>query len=158
MKMYQMFRQAKEKGVANESKMWESVAALDPAMEILEREHPDEYWQMMRRQHEILWGPHYDETFADYDVDQLTWTGKDGQKHHGAHWSRQQVMDATAGMTFPQSTTDCDKYVAFNSFYSDMCQELDEATILKAAHRFYFQDEDAPAGKIWRYMQCMKSK
>lgn len=153
-----MFREAKEKGVANESKMWESVAALGPAMEILEREHPDVYWQMMRKQHEILWGPHYDEEFAEYYVAQLHWTGKDGQKHNGAHWSKQQVVDGTAGMTFPQGTTDCDKYVAFNSFYSDMCQEMEEGALLKAAHRFYFADEDAPAGKIWRYMQCMKSK
>lgn len=152
-----MFKAAKEKGVANESKMWESVAALDPAMEILEREHPDEYWRMMRRQHEILWGPHYDEEFAEYDVDRIQWTDKEGQKHIGAHWSRQQVVDATAGLTFPSGTTDCDKYVAFNSFYADMCMDFDESTILKAAHRFYFADEDAPTGKIWRYMNAMRS-
>lgn len=151
-----MFKLAKEKGVANESKMWESVVALEPAMEIIEREHPEEYWAMMRRQHEILWGPHYDDAFAEHDVDGLRWTGKDGQKHHGAHWSKQQVVDATAGMSFPQGTTDCDKYVAMNSFYADMCQVMDESALLKAAHRFYFADEDAPNGKIWRYMNAMR--
>lgn len=153
--MYKMFRQAKEKGVANESKMWESVAAMDDVLEIMEREYPEEYWKMMRKQHEILWGPHYDEEFSEYDVEQMSWTGKDGQKHHGEHWSRQQVKDATSGMTFPQGTTECDKYVAMNAFYSDMCQDMDEAAILKAAHRFFFADEDAPVGKIWRYMNAM---
>lgn len=150
-----MFKQAKDKGVANESKMWESVAALEPAMEILEREHPDEYWAMLRRQHEILWGPHYDETFSNHDVAKLEWTGKDGQKHNGAHWSKEQIVDATQNMQFPSGTTDCDKFVAFNSYYADMCKDKEDGAILADAHRFYFADEDAPAGKIWRYMKAM---
>jgi len=58
-------------------------------------------------------------------------------------------------MPFPQGTTPWDKYVAFNSFYSDMCTVYDEPSILKAAYRFYFADEDAPAGKIWEYMTAM---
>lgn len=151
-----MFVNAKKAGVVNESKMWKSVEAMAPVLAILEEEHPDEYWDMMRDQHEILYGPHYDEEFAEYDVDQIYWSGKDGQSHHGAHWSREQIDEATKGMTFPAGVTRCDKYVAFNSFYADMCRELDEATILKAAFRFYFADDDAPEGKIWKYMRAMK--
>lgn len=154
--MTKMFHDAKKAGVANESKMWKSVEALAPAMAIMEAEHPQEYWDMMRTQHEILWGAHYNEEFADYDVAQLHWTGKDGQAHHGAHWSREQIEEATKGMTFPAGVTKCDKYVAFNSFYSDMCKELDEEMILKCAFRFYFVDEDATEGKIWRYMRAMR--
>lgn len=49
-----------------------------------------------------------------------------------------------------------DKYVAFNAFYSDMCQILEDDMILKAAYKFFFQDEDAAQGKIWKYMQAVK--
>lgn len=157
MKLYSMFKSAKDKGVANESKMWDSVSALDPAMELLEREHPDEYWKMMRRQHEILFGPHYDEEFAEYDIDQLHWTDSNGQKHHGAHWTKQQVLDATAGMSFPSGTTDCDKWVAMNSWYSDLCKDMAEDMILKTGYRYFFADEDANAGKIWRYTNAMRN-
>lgn len=154
--MTKMFTDAKKAGVTSEAKMWRSVAAMAPAMAILEAEHPEEYWDMMRTQHEILWGPHYDEDFANYDVAQLHWTGKDGQMHHGAHWSKQQVVDATRGMPFPAGVTDCDKYVAFNSYYSDMCKDMDEAAILHGAYQFFFADEDAPDGKIWRYVKAMR--
>lgn len=155
MDMTKMFHDAKKAGVATESKMWSSVAAMAPAMSILESEHPDEYWDMMRKQHEILWGPHYNEEFSDHDVSKLQWTGKDGITHHGAHWSREQVEEATQGMTFPAGTTICDKYMAFNSYYADMNKEHDDETILKDAFRFYFADEDAPEGKIWKYMRAM---
>ena len=57
---------------------------------------------------------------------------------------------------FPQGTTDCDKYVAFNATFSDLCKVVDdERTILKIAHQFWFADEDAPDGKIWIYMCAM---
>lgn len=156
MEMKKMFHDAKKAGVANESKMWESVEAMAPVLAILEAEHPTEYWDMMRCQHEILYGPHYTEDFAKYDVSQIHWKGKDGQMHHGEHWSKEQVVDATKGMTFPQNTTDCDKFVAFNVFYSDMCKVVaDDSDIIKYAHAFFFLDEDAHEGKIWHYMKAM---
>lgn len=45
--------------------------------------------------------------------------------------------------------------MAFNSYYADMNKEHDDETILKDAFRFYFADEDAPEGKIWKYMRAM---
>ena len=155
MRLTKMFKEAKEKGATNETKMWESVALMDPILAIVEVEHPDDYWNMMRDQHELLWGPHYNEDFANYDTSKIHWTTKDGLTHHGAHWSKEQILDATHNMTFPQGTTDCDKFVAFNSYYADMCHSKDDGTIIADAHRYFFEDQDAPEGKIWRYMGAM---
>ena len=46
---------------------------------------------------------------------------------------------------------------AFNVFFADTCKVLDEAAIIKAAHAFFFADEDAPAGKVARYMRAMEA-
>lgn len=156
MDILSIYHDAKKTGSVNDSKMIESIEAMTPMLEQFKAEHPEEYWKMMRRQHEIMLGHHYSEDFANYDVGKLHWTGKDGQKHNGAHWSKEQVVDATKGMTFPSGTTDCDKYVAFNVFFSDMSNVVaDETDIIKQAHTFFFLDEDAPTGKIWRYMMAM---
>lgn len=155
MNMTKMFREAKKAGVATENKMWQSVALMEPILEMAKDEHPDEYWHMMRDQHELLYGPHYNDEFSNYDIEQIHWTDKNGTIHHGAHWSKEQIADATQNMLFPAGTTDCDKFVAFNSYYADMCHDKDEGTILADAHKFYFKDEDAPAGKIWHYMKAM---
>ena len=88
-------------------------------------------------------------------VEKIKYTNAAGEKKTGAHWSVDQIMEATKSMPFPSGTTPWDKYVAFNSFYADTCVVLDEAMLLKAAYRFYFADEDAPAGKIWEYMTAM---
>ena len=150
-----MIRDAKANGVASDKAMWQSVDTLSDMLCILRDEHPDEYWRFMRKQHSILYGNHYDRNFAEMDVEGIRYTGPSGEKRTGAHWTADQIEEAARGMSFPSGTTKWDKYVAFNSFYADMCMVCDDAQILKGAHRFYFADEDAPQGKIWVYMAAM---
>ena len=150
-----MIRDAKANGVASDKAMWQSVDTLSDMLCILRDEHPDEYWRFMRKQHSILYGNHYDRNFAEMDVEGIRYTGPSGEKRTGAHWTADQIEEAARGMSFPSGTTKWDKYVAFNSFYADMCMVCDDAQILKGANRFYFADEDAPQGKIWVYMAAM---
>lgn len=98
---------------------------------------------------------HFDEEKAKMAVARIHYADKSGVKHEGAHWTPEQVESATAQMKFPEGTSKWDKYVAFNSFYADLCRVLDEPMIIKAAHAFYFDDEDAPDGKVWRYVKAM---
>lgn len=151
-----MLMEAKKKGLTTENKMWESIDALSPMLAMMKEEHPEEYGRFMRNQHEMLYGPHYDEHFSHKDVDELEYTDKDGMKHKGAHWTKDEVLAATAGMTFHNSVTPCDKYVAFNSMYSDLCKDFTDEDILKIGYIYFFKDEDAPDGKIWKYMNAMK--
>lgn len=147
-----LIKNAKANGVASEKAMWQSIDNLNDVLCVIKEEHPELYMAFMRKQHESLYGPHYDRHFADADVEKIRYTNASGEKKSGAHWNMDQILDATKSMPFPQGTTPWDKYVAFNSFYADMCAVLDEATLLKAAFRFYFADEDAPVGKVWEYM------
>lgn len=150
-----LIRNAKADGVTSEKAMWQSVDSLNDVLCVVREEHPEMYMKFMRKQHEALYGPHYDKHFAEVDVDRIKYTNAAGEKKTGAHWNVDQILEATKSMPFPQGTTSWDKYVAFNSFYADLCAALDESTLLKAAYRFYFADEDAPAGKIWEYMTAM---
>ena len=150
-----LIRKAKADGVTSEKAMWQSVDSLNDVLCVVREEHPEKYMKFMRGQHEALYGPHYDKRFAEADVERIRYANAAGEKRTGAHWNADQILEATKSMPFPQGTTLWDKYVAFNSFYADMCAVLDEATLLKAAYRFYFADEDAPAGKIWEYMTAM---
>lgn len=151
-----MIKEAKEKGFANESKMWESINAIEPMLAVIKEEHPEMYDEFMRNQHELMFGSHYNESFANEDVEKLMYTDKEGKKHTGAHWTKDEVIAATNGLSYPQGTTDCDKYVAYNAAYADFNKDFSDGDILKIAYRFYFADEDAPSGKIWKYMKAMK--
>lgn len=153
-----LLAKAKADGMVTEMKMWQSAYQAAKYMEMAQRGElsKEAYWAFMREQHELFYGPHYNEDFAKYDVSNIRYTGKSNDRRSGEYWSKAQIEDATKGMSFPAGTTVWDKYVAFNSFHADLCQVMEDEMILKAAHKYFFQDEDSPDGKIWKYMQAMK--
>lgn len=154
----EMLEHAKVKGLASEKTMWDSIDDIEDMLCYMKREHPDKYWRFMRNQHAIMWHDHYSEEFAKYDVDQLEWEDTEGNKHKGAHWTMEQVLEASKGLSFPAGTTDSDKWVAFNSMYSDLASICTDAEIIKIAYVFYFKDLDfdyTKSGKIWKYMTCV---
>ena len=115
------------------------------------------YECLVRKLSEKLYGKHYSEESAMRDVFKMHYTDVNGKEHHGPHWTVEQVEAATAGKHFPEGTTKFDKFVAFNAFYADLNKVLSEEHILKAAHSFWFDDEDWKGeGKIWEYMSMNK--
>lgn len=90
------------------------------------------------------------------DVNHLHYLNREGVECDGPHWSRAEVVAATNGMKFHSKVNDWDKYVAFNSMYADLCAEMTDEEILKAAYLFYFNDKDwqpdeDDCTKIWDY-------
>lgn len=152
-----MLEQARQDGVTSEKTMWASIENINELLELVEEHHPDVYKKFMRRQHELLYGPHYNELLAMEAVASIAYTDKDGKRKEGAYWTVEQIEEATRGMSFPAGTTKYDKYVAFNSFRSDVCKKLDDTQVLQAGYAFYFADEDyIGQGKIWHYMGCVR--
>lgn len=148
---------AKKNGTLTDSNLLQSCRYANELLKKVESGSlsKDDILIFMRKQYELFNGPHYDEDFAKADVSKIHYIGKSNDRRTGEYWSKQQIEEATKGMNFPSGTTIWDKYVAFNAFYSDLCQVLSEEEIMKAAHRFFFLDEDAADGKIWHYMQAV---
>jgi hypothetical protein len=148
-----MVQEARQAGRASETAMWASIEAVDDMLEEMREQHPEKYWKFMRKAHEQLWGSHYDMQFANHDISRMHSTDANGREQVGAHWTREEVAQAWAGRTFPQSTTDCDKWVAANAFWHDLRKNFEDAEILQAAFLFFFADEDWKRdGKVWEYM------
>ena len=158
MKYIDLVNQARANGVSSEKKMWASIEALSNDLAPIEAAHPHVYWKIMRNQHAILYDRHYSEPFANHDVNNLVWSkASDGSPvGKGPHWSRAEVIAATNGMKFHPKVNEWDKYVAFNSMYADLCAEMSDEEILRAAYLFYFCDKDwqpdeDDCTKIWDY-------
>lgn len=150
----EMLESARATGTTSEKTMWASIESVNGLLCSIKKSHPDLYWKFMREQHGILFGNHYDEAFAMYDVAQLVYLSREGKEISGAHWTAAQVEEATKQLSFPSGTTKWDKYVAFNVMYSDACQDFEDEAILKMAYRFFFADKDWPTNtKIWEYLQ-----
>lgn len=151
-----MMEQARKDGVASDKMMWESIAAVDELLETLSVEHPELYNKFIRKQHAMMYGPHFNEFFAEEVVEDIRYTDRDGKKKTGPYWTVEEVEDATRSLPFPAGTTRWDKYVAFNLFRSDVGAKLDDQGVISVGHAFFFADEDAGDGKVWKYVCALR--
>lgn len=162
MTMTNVYELVKKYGAGQgEAKMWQSVEILSEALEPMKEKDREEYWCVMRRMYGVMSDGHYNEEFAVYDVAQIEYTSRNGEKKRGAYWTAEQVEEATKGLPFPSGVNKWDKFVAYNLMKSDLCKKMEDAQILEAAFLFFFADEDWPGGsttKVWDYVCCKHQK
>ena len=159
---HKMLKHYKEKGLFSETKMWESIECLDDILEEMKEKNPDMFWGFMRNQHEIFCGPHFDEKFAKWQVEQMYHKDDDGKEYRGQHWSIAEAEEVYSKnkSKLPSGTTVFDVYVAINGTWHDKVNlfrkwssEKCEQMVIEDAIVFYFQDEDwKSVGKVWDYM------
>lgn len=142
-----MIMDAKAKGLASETTMWESIDEVEDLLEELKESHPHKYWMFIRKTHGKLHKGHYDEEFAMHDVSKM--------EPIGMYWSIKQIEDVTKSLAFPAGVTKWDVFVGFNAFKNDLIEVANDEQILKLAYAFWFKDVDYPSPtKVWDYM-CM---
>lgn len=134
-----------------------SSKAITKFAETIKNKYPEEYKSFLVDLYENINGKHFNEELATKVVDNLEYTDKQGNEKDGAHWSMQDIERATSAMVFSDETNQWDKYVAFNTMYSDLCRKLDDINIINATYLFFFADEDWSEDgcdtKIWDYMR-----
>jgi hypothetical protein len=160
---YEIVKSADKSGTFTKETMWDSVCSVSKLLDTLKDSDPDKYYEFMRQEFGRMNAYQYDEEFARYDVGQMTWHDKDGNKHSGEYWSISDIEDATKDMQFPSSVTRWTKYVAFNIFATDLAASSSPAQILKDAYEFFFHDEDFSSSKdeyspckTFKYMEFVK--
>lgn len=100
-------------------------------------------------------GQHIDEGLAMYVMSKLYYTDRHGTPHQDPKWTIEEIEQITSEWEFEPGVTIFDKWIAFNFFYADTCKLLSPKEALKVGYYFYFQDEDAPSDKIFRYLEGM---
>jgi hypothetical protein len=100
---------------------------------------------------------HFNGESAAEAIKRIFYTDKSGAEHKGAHWSVNEILKATEKLKFKSCVTDWDKYVAFNYAYADFNKIMSDEMIILAAFSFFFDDEDAPCDKVYRYVQSMSN-
>lgn len=159
MRYTEMLQTAKAKGLTSEQIMWGSLEKFEIMLCKIKEEHPQMYWDFIREQHKNFYKGHYDEEFAEYDLSQVYYINKAGDKTSKPYWTAEQVEDATKGYSFPSGTTKCDKWVAFNVFRSDTMKSLPDDLAIKAGYEYFFDDIDFKkegTTKLWEYMQMRR--
>lgn len=158
-----MVRHNASKFKGSEEVMWASIGALSDHLEKFIEKHPDlkeEYWELMREQHELMAGRHFDEAYALWQVEQMHHKGADGTEYRGAHWpieATTSVLNKHRGKV-PSEYNEWDFYVALNASWHDyICWakrkfSQPEEEVIELAIAFWFADDDWPTKtKMWDY-------
>lgn len=156
-----MIEEAKAKGLTSEKIMFASIDDVQELLMTIKEAHPDLYWKFIKRQHEHLFGCHYNEAFGMWRIEQMYWKDKQGNTHHAPHWTSEQHKGAYEAVKskIPATYNCYDFAVTLEMIYSDnIClyrswwpeaTDADlEAKVVDAAVN-YLKDDDDPDCKIW---------
>ena len=144
--------------------MWASIASVSGLLDVVKEEHPDMYWDFLREQHEAMAGHHFNELYAEWEVEQMHHKGDDSTEYKGEHWSIEETNSVLAKYRskIPSAYNEWDFYVALNASYHDYCAwakrtfaERAEEEIIEMAVVFWFLDDDwTTKTKVWDYFRA----
>ena len=146
-----------------EEMMWKTIKSISEAVE-----HSMPQAQksaMLRSVYGEIAGPHYNEEYADADVEKMYYVDRSGNKHQAPYWPKDAVREIYSSVKSEiKAYNPCDFYVTMNMIASDnwpllekwfpgMSQEDRNMKTVELAIN-WLKDPDAkyPDSKIWHYM------
>ena len=156
--------EAKEAGLFNEKKAYEILCDMSEGIEEMALTNKEEAWALKRRHYQMLFGPHYNEAFAIWQVAQMYHKdSKTGMEVRGQHWSPEQVKQVFMGVASKNKAMSeynyWDFYVTIHMMWHDnICMyrswwpEADEEVLTQKVAESavnYLTDDDGEKGKIW---------
>lgn len=161
----EMVKKYHDSGSGGDDALWKCIERIDGFMDNLDEDQKEEMMGLLRTMHEDFIGPHYDRELALDAVEQMYHMNETGQKVRGEHWSigqAEEIFAAHKARIKDAQYNAFDMYVALNASYNDLVELFREwfdddyeKKLIEYAVVFWFQDADAPDGKIWRYMGAM---
>lgn len=145
-----------------EATMWSTTRTISDALLPMKDEKPEEYWALVKKIYADMAGPHFNEEFGQWQIEQMYYVDKDGHKVPSPHWnkSQYQMVYENNRNKLKKPYTAWDLAVTIEMLYSDYNQLLHEwlpgATDSEIDSYFvhmaivYLNDPDDPdEGKIW---------
>lgn len=143
-----------------------AISCLHPGFDYVEEHDNNAFWIALKKFHEHIKGPHFDEMYAKYQVDNMYHTKKNGIVCKGEIYSidRAKQIYENNVRNLDSSYTCWDVYVAinaqyhdyvrmYNEWYPNATQEDLDCKIISSAINFWFKDEDYSIGKVWNYFK-----
>lgn len=147
---------------------WEIIASFGSHFEGKSEEDKNACWAILSDIHEKIKGPHFDEVYGEWQVNQMYHIDDKGHKitkHMFSLEDAKRVYDKRV-RSIDNSITVWDVYIALNAQYHDnivlyekwfgnisedeMKEKIIEATIVN-----WFEDVDAGDDKVWEYFKAI---
>lgn len=147
----------------NTNEVLDAMEGFAPLFDKIQDKDKKLFQKGIRKFHEKARGPHFDETYAEEQVEEMYHTKRNGNICRGEIFNEdeaQKVYDREVRRLNGNATV-WDVYVALNAQYHDYAKlykewfgDNDEKVkdkVIESAVAFWFKDEDAEPGKVWKY-------
>nr|DAP37228.1 MAG TPA: hypothetical protein [Crassvirales sp.] len=147
---------------------WDIISSFDSHFQHKTQEDKDACWEIMCNIHEKIKGPHFDEVYGEWQVEEMYHIDGKGNKitsHMFTPEDAKKIYDKRV-RNINSNITVWDVYVALNAQYHDnivlyekwfgnisedeMKEKIIEATIVN-----WFEDVDADDDKVWEYFKAI---
>lgn len=110
-----------------EQAMWMATKRISDYIRPMKEENPKEYWRLIKSTYADMCGKHFNQEFAKWQMEQMYYTDKDGNKHYAPYWSeeamKQEYEKHKAKIENPVYNM-YDYMVVMNMIKSDYCNLL----------------------------------
>ena len=73
-----------------ETAMWQSLGKVSEVIEGMRTTHPDKYWKLFKETYAAMCGPHFNEEFGMWQIEQMYFKDRNGNIHRAPNWTKEQ--------------------------------------------------------------------
>ena len=144
-----------------EEAMWKSVRILSEMMDELKESHPEKYWKMLKDTYASMCGPHFNEEFGEWQIEQMFFKDKNGNIHHAPNWTREQyktVYELNKGKLKDYTCRDfavavemqyTDYYCRLRTWFPNASDDDIKMKAVELAIDYLDDIDDDEGGKVW---------
>lgn len=144
-----------------EDTMWKSVRILSEMMDELKESHPEKYWKMLKDTYASMCGPHFNEDFGMWQIEQMYFKDKNGNIHHAPNWTKEQYRQAYEAHKIRLGDYTCwdfavtiemlytDNACLLRSWFPSASEEEIKNKAIDLAIAYLDDIDDDEGGKVW---------
>ena len=147
-----------------ESVMWAATKRVSEYLDDMKNNDPKKYWALIKETYADMCGPHFNEEFAKWQIEQMYYKDTNGEFRYSPNWNISQYKSSfeTYRPKIINKTYNCwDWAVTLEMCYTDnhcllkkwFPQSSEDDIKCKAAEmavNFLNDDDDTEDGRIWR--------
>ena len=155
----------KQYGTGKGEAVMAATKRVSEYLEGLKEKEPERYWALIKETYEDMCGPHFNEEFAKWQIEQMYFKDMNGEVHYAPNWSAQQYRNSFEmhKHKIRNKMYNCwdwavavemeytDNHCMLKRWFPDATEEDIKAKAMEMAVNFLNDDDDEEDGRIWNY-------
>lgn len=145
-----------------ETAMWQSLGKVSEVIEGMRTTHPDKYWKLFKETYAAMCGPHFNEEFGMWQIEQMYFKDRNGNIHRAPNWTKEQYKQVYEAYKSKLGDYSCwdfavtiemqytDYYCRLKSWFPSATEDDIKMKAVEMAIDYLNDIDDEEGGKIWK--------